>query len=111
MSHLIKFVKHTSILSLKRQSLISVLAQPAVNHSTDGKDGKNKDKAKKKDKTPRGRFDGEEFDTPQPSYNEKEPLEKYPMNIHPKTGEVGGPRGPEPTRYGDWERKGRISDF
>lgn len=25
--------------------------------------------------------------------------------------EVGGPRGPEPTRYGDWERKGRVSDF
>lgn len=23
----------------------------------------------------------------------------------------GGPRGPEPTRYGDWERKGRCSDF
>ncbi len=25
--------------------------------------------------------------------------------------EVGGPSGPEPTRYGDWERKGLISDF
>ena len=25
--------------------------------------------------------------------------------------ERGGPRGPEPTRYGDWERKGLISDF
>ncbi len=25
--------------------------------------------------------------------------------------EVGGPTGPEPTRYGDWERKGRVSDF
>ena len=25
--------------------------------------------------------------------------------------EKGGPRGPEPTRYGDWERKGRVSDF
>lgn len=25
--------------------------------------------------------------------------------------EVGGPRGPEPTRYGDWERKGRCIDF
>ena len=25
--------------------------------------------------------------------------------------EVGGPAGPEPTRYGDWERKGRVSDF
>jgi hypothetical protein len=26
-------------------------------------------------------------------------------------GEVGGPRGPEPTRYGDWEKKGLASDF
>lgn len=25
--------------------------------------------------------------------------------------EVGGPEGPEPTRYGDWERKGRCIDF
>ncbi len=25
--------------------------------------------------------------------------------------EIGGPSGPEPTRYGDWERKGRVYDF
>ena len=25
--------------------------------------------------------------------------------------EIGGPEGPEPTRYGDWERKGIASDF
>ena len=25
--------------------------------------------------------------------------------------EVGGPEGPEPTRYGDWERKGICVDF
>ena len=25
--------------------------------------------------------------------------------------ETGGPTGPEPTRYGDWERKGRCIDF
>jgi hypothetical protein len=25
--------------------------------------------------------------------------------------EIGGPQGPEPTRYGDWERKGRCIDF
>jgi hypothetical protein len=33
----------------------------------------------------------------------------------PKTSqlpkEIGGPKGPEPTRYGDWEVKGRCSDF
>ena len=29
----------------------------------------------------------------------------------PGKGEWGGPKGEEPTRYGDWEVKGRISDF
>jgi hypothetical protein len=25
--------------------------------------------------------------------------------------EIGGAKGPEPTRYGDWEHKGRCTDF
>jgi hypothetical protein len=25
--------------------------------------------------------------------------------------EQGGPKGPEPTRFGDWEKKGLTSDF
>ena len=29
----------------------------------------------------------------------------------PKPKEIGGPEGLEPTRYGDWERKGIVSDF
>jgi hypothetical protein len=29
----------------------------------------------------------------------------------PLPKEVGGPAGPEPTRYGDWEQKGRCTDF
>jgi hypothetical protein len=29
----------------------------------------------------------------------------------PMPKEIGGPQGPEPTRYGDWEHKGRCSDF
>ncbi|MBL8225949.1 MAG: DUF1674 domain-containing protein [Chromatiales bacterium] len=28
---------------------------------------------------------------------------------HPR--ELGGPKGPDPTRYGDWERGGRCIDF
>lgn len=28
-----------------------------------------------------------------------------------KPKETGGPKGPEPTRYGDWERNGIASDF
>ncbi|MFQ5660857.1 MAG: DUF1674 domain-containing protein [Gammaproteobacteria bacterium] len=30
---------------------------------------------------------------------------------HDCVKEIGGPKGPEPTRYGDWERKGRCIDF
>ena len=25
--------------------------------------------------------------------------------------EIGGPSGPEPTRFGDWEKNGRCIDF
>jgi hypothetical protein len=32
-----------------------------------------------------------------------------PARIPPR--EVGGPQGPEPTRYGDWEVRGRCIDF
>ncbi|ESQ90849.1 dihydrodipicolinate reductase [Asticcacaulis sp. AC460] len=28
-----------------------------------------------------------------------------------RAAEEGGPPGPEPTRYGDWERKGIAVDF
>jgi hypothetical protein len=28
-----------------------------------------------------------------------------------KPQEIGGPAGLEPTRFGDWERKGRCIDF
>jgi hypothetical protein len=42
--------------------------------------------------------------------DEKKPeTEKQPAPEMPK--EIGGPKGPEPTRYGDWERNGRCSDF
>lgn len=30
---------------------------------------------------------------------------------NPGTGEVGGPKGKEPTRFGDWEKNGRTTDF
>jgi len=29
----------------------------------------------------------------------------------PMPKEIGGVTGPEPTRYGDWEHKGRCTDF
>ena len=31
--------------------------------------------------------------------------------LQPLRKETGGRNGPEPTRYGDWERKGLASDF
>jgi hypothetical protein len=39
--------------------------------------------------------------TPVPAAKPATPLPK----------EIGGPKGPEPTRYGDWEQKGRATDF
>jgi hypothetical protein len=32
-------------------------------------------------------------------------------NTKPMPKELQGPKGPEPTRYGDWESKGIASDF
>lgn len=44
--------------------------------------------------------------------NAKPPAEGEAPEAGPrKPREIGGPSGPEPTRYGDWERKGRCSDF
>lgn len=41
-----------------------------------------------------------------------------PSRSEPESGdsaekpvEIGGPKGPEPTRYGDWEKRGRCIDF
>lgn len=42
------------------------------------------------------------------NFNRKE---KLPRSQEPSEIEVGGPKGLEPTRYGDWERKGRCVDF
>ncbi|XP_059487255.1 succinate dehydrogenase assembly factor 4, mitochondrial-like [Neocloeon triangulifer] len=61
-------------------------------------------------KTPIGKLDEPEEGAKHP-HQEKDPLPPFPNNTNPNTGEVGGPRGPEPTRFGDWERKGRVSDF
>jgi len=37
------------------------------------------------------------------------PAPKPAPTVLPK--EIGGTKGPEPTRYGDWEHKGRCTDF
>jgi len=38
-------------------------------------------------------------------------IRRKQQKANDKAGETGGPAGPEPTRYGDWERKGIVSDF
>lgn len=43
--------------------------------------------------------------TPEADLNRPPPAAPAP------TAEVGGERGPDPTRYGDWERGGRCIDF
>jgi hypothetical protein len=40
----------------------------------------------------------------------KQPVVK-PTERPPLPREIGGPKGPEPTRYGDWEVGGRCTDF
>jgi hypothetical protein len=39
----------------------------------------------------------------------RETPEQSPQAERPK--EINGPKGPEPTRYGDWEKNGRCIDF
>jgi hypothetical protein len=75
-------------------------------HSTTTSTNKDSKKSSTKSKTPMGKLD--EYSHPDA---EKEPLKPWPNNTNPHTGEINGPSGPEPTRYGDWERKGKCVDF
>lgn len=47
------------------------------------------------------------LEKPQTPEEKAEKDEKQPE----KPKEVGGPKGLEPTRYGDWENNGRCWDF
>jgi len=40
-----------------------------------------------------------------------EPEPKPPGVSQRQPREIGGPPGPEPTRFGDWEKGGRCIDF
>jgi homeobox protein ESX1 len=50
-------------------------------------------------------------DVPLPGEPALPPAGDPPAEQPVRMREIGGPAGPEPTRYGDWERKGRVSDF
>ena len=72
------------------------LARERVEESMDGqKDEKGPEKGSGRPARP---------DRKQPA-----PSKRREAPVHPK--EIGGPKGLEPTRYGDWERKGIASDF
>ena len=55
-----------------------------------------------------GAPDPERDDTWSPDREAIEPPATRHMEL---VREIGGPAGPEPTRYGDWERNGRCIDF
>ena len=40
-----------------------------------------------------------------------EPAPTVPPEKPKKVVEIGGPPGPEPTRYGDWQFNGKVTDF
>ncbi len=46
-------------------------------------------------------------DMPKPDREATKPAGPSPADAK----EIGGSKGPEPTRYGDWEKGGRCSDF
>jgi hypothetical protein len=49
--------------------------------------------------------------TPQARRALEEAAQRHAADAAPLAPEDGGPRGPEPTRFGDWERKGIAVDF
>ncbi|XP_063047960.1 succinate dehydrogenase assembly factor 4, mitochondrial [Engraulis encrasicolus] len=91
------FSRSITYKGLLTQSILRACSRTASGTASDNK-------PLKKAKTPQGRFDTEEV-------KPNDPLQKFPDDVNPETKEKGGPKGPEPTRYGDWERKGRCVDF
>jgi len=110
-------VTRNALLALRR----SIQMTASRSHSPDDRhaDSKDADKKPRKAKTPVGRLDDEwegkkeKMEPMKQQADSKEPdvYAAFPGGKNPVTGEIGGPRGPEPTRYGDWERKGRVIDF
>jgi hypothetical protein len=49
---------------------------------------------------------------PRHSEEKNEPVHELDHSkLKRQVKEIGGPKGPEPTRYGDWEKQGRCIDF
>jgi hypothetical protein len=59
-----------------------------------------------------GRYEQEALEAPdEAAQSEPQDRQIKPQDRKLKPREIGGPKGPEPTRYGDWERAGRCIDF
>jgi len=48
-------------------------------------------------------------DNTEPESVADDPAKQNPQDSKPR--EIGGREGPDPTRYGDWEKNGRCIDF
>ena len=48
---------------------------------------------------------------PNPAAASVDGEKKSPVATPKKVPEIGGPPGPEPTRYGDWQFNGKVTDF
>merc|ERR1712142_1449304 len=128
------FTRRFSLTSNSRLSLSpSAFSSSSSASVGDKKKGKS---TLKKPFTPKGKFDLEddakkkELDRIREELKMKEAAERmeeeeaeakkkqaeeneltYGERINEMTGERDGPKGQEPTEYGDWQRKGRVSDF
>ncbi|MHA7833711.1 MAG: DUF1674 domain-containing protein [Algiphilus sp.] len=52
-----------------------------------------------------------ESKTTESDVSERQPTSAAETGDNTRPTEIGGRRGPEPTRYGDWEKQGRCIDF
>ena len=57
------------------------------------------------------RPDEDDNGLPKPGKDEQAEANASQVEPKQKPAEFGGRKGPEPTRYGDWEKNGIISDF
>ncbi len=48
---------------------------------------------------------------PKPAAGSPDGAKKASVATPAKVREIGGPPGPEPTRYGDWQFNGKVTDF
>ncbi|MCL7050200.1 hypothetical protein MKW94_018280 [Papaver nudicaule] len=91
-------------LGFQSESILNSISSKRGIFSTTIKQDNEEDE--KKNKSPEISVEEEKT-----SSSESEEEEEEDYGVNKLTGEIGGPRGPEPTRYGDWEKGGRCSDF